>query len=416
MQTGRREFFSRMARETLVTAGQLVGATSMLRQSVLLSVDDEPPVAPGERPSVAPIHPATVPLPPPYRVAEDSLLILDQRGFPLASSEFVARTVDDVIAAIQVRFVRGSLGIAEVAAYGIWLAARSIRGITSRHVRDAMVTDAARRLRLASPNVAATGWAIDEMLRRYHLARADGTETGASEVDRLRECADSIAAEILADTKRIGDTGAAALEQPSGRPIEMLTLDSTGALSGGLGTAFAMIRAMAKQGRDMHVWILETRPFHSGSRLGALELAALGIPATLVVDAASASILSTGPIDAVLAGADLIAADGSAVGVVGTAGVATLAQAAGVPFWILASTKSIDLRVPTGVVLSVDQGSYSAVTPMMHEPWQPGGSVASRGPLQDVTSPDLIGAIVTEMGIAGQPLERGIIHAIGGKR
>ena len=226
----------------------------------------------------------------------------------------------------------------------------------------------------------------------------------------------SIAAEILADTKRIGDTGAAALEQPSGRPIEMLTLDSTGALSGGLGTAFAMIRAMAKQGRDMHVWILETRPFHSGSRLGALELAALGIPATLVVDAASASILSTGPIDAVLAGADLIAADGSAVGVVGTAGVATLAQAAGVPFWILASTKSIDLRVPTGVVLSVDQGSYSAVTPMMHEPWQPGGSVASRGPLQDVTSPDLIGAIVTEMGIAGQPLERGIIHAIGGKR
>ncbi|MDX5574908.1 S-methyl-5-thioribose-1-phosphate isomerase [Streptomyces sp. ID01-9D] len=327
------------------------------------------------------------------------LVLLDQTRLPAEEVELVCTDVPALVRAIRTLAVRGAplLGIA--GGYGVALAA----------ARGYDVAEAAGLLEGARPTAVNLGYGVRRVAAAYWEAGRKGAGDDAAAAAALAE-ARALHQEDAQASRRMAEFGEALLEELlPGRGYQLLTHCNTGALvSGGEGTAFAVALRVHRHGRLRRLWVDETRPLLQGARLTAYEAARNGLAYSLLTDNAAGSLFAAGEVDAVLIGADRIAADGSVANKVGSYPLAVLAKYHHVPFIVVAPTTTVDLETPDGTSIIVEQRSGKEVTeltsPQGVSAGEGGGMVVAPlgapayNPAFDVTPPELITAIVTEEG------------------
>ncbi len=314
------------------------------------------------------------------------LRLLDQRLLPARVEHVELERWQDVVAAIQSMQVRGAPAIGVAGAYGLALAARALSHLDPSAYHESL-NAAADELAAARPTAVNLPWAVARALRA-----AEAAATPADAAERILREAQAIEAEDLRANMAIGANGASLLPHAA----RVLTHCNTGSLAtAGYGTALGVVRTAWEQGKLAGVVATETRPLLQGARLTAWELAQDGIPTTLIVDSAAASVLRDGGIAAVIVGADRIAANGDVANKIGTYGLAVLAKAHNVPFYVAAPSSTVDVDTPTGSAITVEQRDPSEVA-------APDGVDVSN-PAFDVTPADLVTAIITERGVFTPP-------------
>ncbi|UUN27211.1 S-methyl-5-thioribose-1-phosphate isomerase [Streptomyces sp. FIT100] len=327
------------------------------------------------------------------------LVLLDQTRLPAEEVELVCADVPTLVRAIRTLAVRGAPLLGITGAYGVALAA----------ARGDDVAEAAAQLEGARPTAVNLGYGVRRAAAAYREAVGGGAGAEEAAGAVLRE-AKELHREDAAASERMAHHGLALLDEllPGGGH-RILTHCNTGRLvSGGEGTAFAVALAAHRAGRLRTLWVDETRPLLQGSRLTAYEAAVNGLPYTLLTDNAAGSLFAAGQVDAVLIGADRIAADGSVANKVGSYPLAVLAKYHHVPFIVVAPTTTVDLRTEDGVSIEVEQRSGREVTevtglrvgaggPVDGLPVAPPGTVVYN-PAFDITPPELVTAVVTEEG------------------
>ena len=315
----------------------------------------------------------------PLRWEDDALVLLDQTLLPAEERWIRLTTPEEVIEAIGVLRVRGAPAIGCAGAFAMVLAAG-----TAAEVRAA-----APAIATARPTAVNLAWAVERMLRV--LEDADPTAPRAAllaEAQRIRE-------EDEASCRAIGRYGAALLpDEP-----RVVTHCNAGSLAtAGYGTALGVVYAAAEAGRPIRVFADETRPLLQGARLTAWELQRAGIDVTILVDSAAGSLLATGSIDAVVVGADRIAANGDVANKIGTYPLAVLAQRHGVPFYVAAPRSTIDPNCPSGADIPIESRPAEEITEGSGIRTAPVG-IPVHSPAFDVTPADLVVAIITEVGL-----------------
>ena len=320
--------------------------------------------------------------------------LLDQNQLPQRAVVLRLTTVEEVAEAIRTMGVRGAPAIGIAAAYGMVLAAD---GAGASVTRDEMER-AGRTLRSTRPTAANLGWAVDRMLGAFSRL------TGRSSED-VREAllaeARRIHAEDVEANRRIGRSGANLL--PKGARV--LTICNTGALAtGGYGTAYGVLRAAHEAGKLELVYACETRPRLQGAGLTAWELLRDGIPFRLLSDGAAAHLMSRGDVDAVLAGADRIAANGDTANKIGTYALAVAAKHHGIPMYAVAPTSTIDPGTPSGASIPIEERDEEEVLVVRGVRVAPQG-VSAWNPAFDVTPAELITAIISETGVHRPPFD-----------
>ena len=315
------------------------------------------------------------PLPPTIEWLDGVVRLIDQRRLPGELVLLECRTVDELCEAIRTLAVRGAPALGAAGAMGIALAA----------ARGEPLEAAAERLRATRPTAVNLAWGV---------GRALAALDPAAEAIRIAE-------EDVARNRRLGAHGAELL--PVGARV--LTHCNAGSLACvGYGTALGVIRAAHETGRRPSVWVDETRPVLQGARLTAWELQRLGIPCTLVADAMAASLMASGDVDAVLVGADRIAANGDVANKIGTYGLAVLARHHGVPFYVAAPVSTLDPDCPDGGAIPVERRRAEEVVSLGGVAVAPEG-VEVENRAFDVTPAELVTAYVTEEGVARSPGE-----------
>jgi len=310
----------------------------------------------------------------------EALDVLDQRVLPAETSWRRCVSAEGVAAAIHEMSVRGAPAIGIAAAFGIALDA-----LAGRDLDDAESTLAASR-----PTAVNLHWALQRMRKRR--------EQGATASGLLAE-AQLIQREDLAQNETIGKLGAALL--PAGATV--ITHCNTGALAtGGHGTALGIIRSAFALGHLAQVYAGETRPWLQGARLTAWELQQEGIPVRLIADSAAAYLMSARKIDAVIVGADRIAANGDTANKIGTYALAVTARHHGVPFYVAAPTGTFDADCPDGKSIPIEERPAAELTVMAGRQVAPVG-VDAWNPVFDVTPAGLIDALICERGVVERP-------------
>lgn len=342
------------------------------------------------------------------------LVLLDQTRLPGEVVELHCHTVEDVWQAIRRLAVRGAPAIGVAAAYGVCLALNnsqtSRRATPSGSTGDASraahgprggpaiqsVVEACEYLATSRPTAVNLFWALDRMRRIAEASRVVPDSGGLAEL--LLTEARAIHAEDMAMCAAIGRHGAILLADLA-VGANVLTHCNAGALAtGGEGTALAVVFELARRGRRPHVWVDETRPLLQGARLTAWELTQRGINCTLICDSMAAQVMREGRVQAVVVGADRIAANGDAANKIGTYGVAVLAAAHGVPFYVAAPTSTFDLSLASGDAIPIEQRASEEITHPFGKLTAPAG-VAVYNPAFDVTPARLIAAIITDRGV-----------------
>ncbi|MCC3771002.1 S-methyl-5-thioribose-1-phosphate isomerase [Streptomyces sp. UNOC14_S4] len=345
------------------------------------------------------------------------IALLDQRRLPAEEVELLCTDVPALVDAIRTLAVRGAplLGIA--GAYGVALAA----------ARGFDVQQAAEQLAHARPTAVNLAYGVRRALGAYERAVEGGADAGRAAAAALAE-ARALHREDAEASARMAAHGVALLKEllPGGG-YRVLTHCNTGSLvSGGEGTALAVASAVHRAGQLRRLWVDETRPLLQGARLTAYEAARAGMAYTLLTDNAAGSLFAAGEVDAVLIGADRIAADGSVANKVGSYPLAVLARYHHVPFIVVAPTTTVDLGTPEGAAIEVEQRPGHEVTefaaplvtgvaaePGTGVPAAPLGTQAYN-PAFDVTPPELVTAIVTENGVVSPVTRPGLAELCRG--
>jgi methylthioribose-1-phosphate isomerase len=309
----------------------------------------------------------------------NSLFLLDQRLLPREEVWLECRTASAVADAIRTMVVRGAPAIGVSAAFGMAMAARAGEDLQA----------AAEELKRSRPTAVNLAWAVDRM--------AAHSGDPVAEAERILE-------EDVAANRAMGRFGAELL----GVTSTVLTHCNAGALAtGGYGTALGVIRAAIESGRHVAVFADETRPYLQGARLTAWELQRDGIDVTLITDNMAGHFFQQGKFDAVIVGADRIAANGDTANKIGTYTVAVLAHAHGVPFYVAAPLSTIDLACPSGAEIPIEERSGDEVAELNGTRMAPEG-ISVRHPAFDVTPARLITAIITERGVLRPPFPEAI--------
>jgi methylthioribose-1-phosphate isomerase len=309
------------------------------------------------------------------------LVLLDQTRLPQEEVELVCTDVPVLVQAIRSLAVRGAPLLGLAGAYGIALGA----------ARGYDVEDAAGVLAHARPTAVNLEYGVGRALAAFRAAGpGQGAAAALAEARRLH------AEDAAASTAMAAHGMQLLAELAPGGGYRMLTHCNTGALvSGGEGTALGVAMAAHRAGELRRLWVDETRPLLQGARLTAWEAARAGMPYTLLADNAAGSLFTAGEVDAVLIGADRIAADGSTANKVGSYPLAVLARYHRVPFIVVAPTTTVDLATVNGAAIEVEQRPGSEVTDLAPSPL----GTQAYNPAFDVTPPELITAIVTENGV-----------------
>ncbi len=335
---------------------------------------------------------------------DNKVRMIDQRLLP---SEF--RLVEytdyhEVAQAIHTMVIRGAPAIGAAAAFGMALAARQ----SSARDRNDLLADlrtAGETLCAARPTAVNLSWAVARL-----LGRAESESNPADIPDVLLAEAQTLADEDVEINKRLGAHGALLIRDGD----TILHHCNTGALATvDYGTALGVIRAAHELGKQIHVLVDETRPRLQGARLTAWELQQLGVPFTLIADNAAGHFMRTGQVNIVLVGADRVAANGDVANKIGTYKLAVVAQANGIPFYSCVPTSTVDLSLPTGDDIPIEERSADEVTGLDYQgrPAAPEG-VHAANPAFDVTPQRYITGIVTENGIVYPPFEVNLRKAV----
>jgi methylthioribose-1-phosphate isomerase len=328
--------------------------------------------------------------------SDGHLVLLDQTRLPTETTYLQCRTVEDVWDAIKRLSVRGAPAIGVAAAYGMYLGVQQGR----------RVDDVCNYLATSRPTAVNLFWALDRM-RRVGTAHH-----GAAPHERLLAEARSIHDEDRQQCAAMASQGAdllANLQDGAG----ILTHCNAGALAtGGDGTALAVIFELARRGKRPHVWVDETRPLLQGARLTMWELQQRGIDATLICDSMAAQVMREGRVQAVVTGADRIAANGDTANKIGTFSVATLAKVFGIPFYVAAPATTFDLSIASGRDIPIEQRAAEEITNGFGKPTAP-SNISVYNPAFDVTPAELIAAIITDRGPI-QPVNSKTVAALLG--
>jgi methylthioribose-1-phosphate isomerase len=327
----------------------------------------------------------------------EGVRFIDQTRLPLEESYVLATTYEQVADVIVTMVVRGAPAIGVSAAYGVALGALKSFAANVDEFAPEFETICAR-LAGTRPTAVNLFWAIDRMkdlfrtLRSSHATMADVKKTLLSEAHAMYD-------EDIAACKTMGAFGAGLLPDEGG----VLTHCNAGALATcGYGTALGVIRAAVEQGKQIHVYADETRPFLQGARLTAWELMSDGIPTTVICDNMAASLMRAGRIQTVVVGADRIAANGDTANKIGTYNVAILAKEHGIPFYVAAPWSTIDTATPTGDSIPIEERPAVEVTHHGGKQLTPHG-VGICNPAFDVTPAKYVTAIITERGVLRAP-------------
>lgn len=324
--------------------------------------------------------------------------MIDQRLLPNEEKYLMLRSWDEVAEAIKKMVVRGAPAIGVSAAMGLALGASQSVGMSSADLEDdfSYMADVMGQTRPTAVNLF---WAIERM--RDALKRAKAKTSNVDEIkNALVDEAQKIFKEDIEANRAIGRYGADLLEDNS----TVLTHCNAGALAtaGDYGTALGVIRGARDAGKRVAVYADETRPFLQGLRLTAWELAKDDIPVTVITDNMAGHVMKSGKVDAVVVGADRIAANGDAANKIGTYMVAVLANKHNIPFYVAAPITTLDLTLKSGDEIPIEERDREEVTHMGGKQLAPDG-IDVHNPAFDVTPNELITAIITDRGVARAP-------------
>ncbi|HEX3377783.1 MAG TPA: S-methyl-5-thioribose-1-phosphate isomerase [Candidatus Acidoferrales bacterium] len=326
---------------------------------------------------------------------DSGVRFIDQTKLPTEETYVTCRTADQVADVIRNMVVRGAPAIGVAAAMGIALGVKNAKAETVGELRSEFdrVCDVIGKTRPTAVNLF---WAIGRMRDKFDLLRV-------RPLPQLRQAlieeAQRMHAEDIAANQAMGRFGATLMPASGG----VLTHCNAGALATcGYGTALGVIRAAIEQGKKIHVYADETRPFLQGSRLTAWELMKDGIPTTVISDNMAGAMMSKGKIGAIVVGADRIAANGDVANKIGTYTVAVLAKEHNIPFYVAAPLSTIDFETADGSKIPIEQRNSREVTHFAGKQVTPEG-VSIENPAFDVTPSKYVTAIVTEKGIARAP-------------
>jgi methylthioribose-1-phosphate isomerase len=332
--------------------------------------------------------------------------LIDQRRLPNEEVYLDCRDYQAVAEAIQSLAVRGAPAIGVTAALGLAVGAHAIEADDFEHFW-ARFTEICAVMAATRPTAVNLFWAIERMKA---CAQAQRPQTVADVKAALEQESRHILEEDIANNRRMGWHGQTLIADDA----RILTHCNAGALAtAGYGTALGVIRAAVEQGKHVQVIADETRPVLQGARLTAWELRKDGIPVTLIADNMAASLMRRGMIDLVIVGADRIAANGDVANKIGTYGVAVLAQAHGIPFYVAAPLSTIDSSLPSGEDIPIEERQPEEVTHLGDRRIAPAG-IAVLNPAFDVTPHGYVHAIITEIGVLRPPLDQSIAQALRG--
>ncbi|HVU00009.1 MAG TPA: S-methyl-5-thioribose-1-phosphate isomerase [Acidobacteriaceae bacterium] len=328
----------------------------------------------------------------------EGVRFLDQTKLPLEETYVLATTYQQVADIITTMVVRGAPAIGVSAAMGLAL---GVKDSPTKTIPDlgADFDTMCRTLAATRPTAVNLFWAIERMRQRFStLASRPGATTASVRTGLIAE-AQRMYDEDIAACRTMGAHGAPLLPKSGG----VLTHCNAGALATcGYGTALGVIRSAVENGSQLHVYADETRPFLQGARLTAWELMHDHIPTSVICDNMAASLMRQGKINAVVVGADRIAANGDVANKIGTYNVAILAREHGIPFYVAAPWSTIDLKTPTGDAIPIEQRPALEVTHHAGKQLTPHG-VGIENPAFDVTPAKYVTAIVTERGVLRPP-------------
>ena len=334
----------------------------------------------------------------PFRTIEwkgDHVRLLDQTLLPLKEEYIEIRTVDEMCDAIKRLAVRGAPAIGVAAAMGIALGMVDAPD-NDRDGFDRLFQEVCERLVSTRPTAVNLFWAVRRMTKVREKAKALDLP---SIKDLLLKEAILIEREDRILCEQIGLNGSQLLLDGE----TVLTHCNAGGLAtAGYGTALGVIRAAVEQGKRLHVISDETRPLNQGARITCWEMQKLGIPVTLIPDNTAGALMQRGEIQKIVVGADRIAANGDAANKIGTYSVAVLAKYHGIPFYVAAPLSTVDMSLPSGKEIPIEERDPKEVTQICGVCIAPDG-IAVRNIAFDVTPHHLIHGIITERGIASEP-------------
>lgn len=342
----------------------------------------------------------------PIQWTPEGVVMLDQRRLP---REVIYHTYTDyreVAKAIKDMVIRGAPAIGVAAAMGVAIGVQHSKAETLNQLRaefDAICDTLAR----TRPTAVDLFWAIERFKRRFAELALAAEKNGAGGIANIKsaliEEAKRVHQERRDADERIGRFGAELMPQ-SGR---VMTQCNAGALAtGGIGTALGVIRMAVETGHHIDVLVPETRPYLQGARLTAWELHQDHIPLTLITDNMVGHFLKTGGVGAVVVGADRIARNGDTANKIGTYGIAVLAREHNIPFYVAAPLSTLDLSIPSGEQIPIEERAEEEVTHLAGVRISP--EVRAAHPAFDVTPARFIAAIITERGVARPPFEQSL--------
>jgi len=327
----------------------------------------------------------------------DRVVMLDQRLLPHREVYRVCRDYQQVASAIRDMVIRGAPAIGVAAAMGVALGALKAPPKTFDREFERILSTLAK----TRPTAVNLFWALQRMRQIYSDKRSQGIDV----VKRaLKEEAQKIYQQDIAANKQLGKFGASLLRNTK----KIMTHCNAGALAtAGYGTALGVLRALKDSGKEFEVFVNETRPFLQGARLTAWELCKEKIPATLITDSMAGYLMQRGKIDAVLVGCDRVAANGDVANKIGTYTIAVLAHRHAIPSYVAGPTTSIDVNCAAGKDIPIEERDAKEVSHIFGKPLAPNG-IRILNPAFDVTSHDLITAIITEKGVIHPPYQQNI--------
>ncbi len=339
--------------------------------------------------------------------ARGFLRLIDQTRLPTEFIEIDCHDAPTVWEAIKLLRVRGAPAIGVAAGYGAVIGARS-QGLADGATVGRALREATAYLRTSRPTAVNLFWALDRMDATAASAGVN-SGNGPALLERLLTEAHAIADEDRAMCRAIGRHGAELVVPGEG----ILTHCNAGGLAtSDYGTALAVIFSAHDQGKHIRVYADETRPLLQGARLTAWELQRRGVPVTLICDNMAAQVMKEGKVQKVVVGADRIAANGDTANKIGTYGVALLARAHGIPFYVAAPSSTFDLTIPDGSAIPIEQREAHEVTHGFGRQTAPSG-VDVYNPAFDVTPAELIAGIITEKGVIRPVNQETIREVIG---
>ena len=337
----------------------------------------------------------------PIEWTDRGVVMLDQRRLPVEEVHHTYTDYREVARAIREMVIRGAPAIGVAAAMGVALGVKTSRAksLAALQADFAEICDTLAKTR---PTAVDLFWAIERMQRRFAALLSE--KSGLDEIQRAMVAeAIQVHAEKKATDEAIGLSGAPYMPAEG----QVMTQCNAGALAtGGIGTALGVIRVAFEQGKKIHVLVPETRPYLQGARLTAWELQRGGIPLTLITDNMVGHFLKTGKVGAIVTGADRIAANGDTANKIGTYQIAVLAKENNVPFYVAAPVSTLDLSIPSGEHIPIEERSAAEVTQIQGVRIAP--DVPAAHPAFDVTPARYIAAIFTERGVAKPPYSKSL--------